>query len=77
MPLKAGWRSRITVTVLECTPVMRHVNFCDRVFAFGVSGVLGEREVALEFEGRAVAESGVEALRIVVVSMKRPMERLA
>ena len=44
---------------------MRHANFCDRVFAFGVSAVLGEREVTLEFERWAVAESGVEALRIV------------
>jgi hypothetical protein len=44
---------------------MRHANFCYRVFAFGVSAVLGEREVALEFEGRAIAESGVEALGIV------------
>jgi hypothetical protein len=40
-------------------------NFCDRIFAFEVSAVLGEREVALEFEGWTVAEGGVEALGIV------------
>jgi hypothetical protein len=34
-------------------------------FLHSVSGVLCEREVALEFEGWAVVESGVEALGIV------------
>src|SRR4051812_11686648 len=43
---------------------MRHGSFCDRAFAFGVSGVLGEREVALEFEWGVVAESRAEALGI-------------
>ncbi len=31
----------ITVTVLDCTPSVRHANFCDRLFFILGLGVLG------------------------------------